>query len=227
VFVTLDADVLVDAAFLPPLLERFESEGDTLFAVTALIEGYPPGSPPENPEATGVAWRYGMLRTEGNRREGRPSRVLYNCGCATAFDRRKYLELGGFDPLYFPLYFEDIDLSWRAWKRGWLCLHEGASVVYHDSGSALGRDVAVSALVCRNEFLFHWVNLDRRSLSRHLVFLAPRLFAALVRRDRSRVNGFREAVNRLGQVRASRKRAQRQALLDDRTALRAVNSQSP
>ena len=52
-------------------------------------------------------------------------------GGSAMFDRKKWLELGGFDQLFYPAYWEDIDLSSRAQKRGWQVLFDPQAVVYH------------------------------------------------------------------------------------------------
>ena len=41
------------------------------------------------------------------------SQTLFACGGAFMVDSKRYLELGGFDNLYHPLYYEEIDLSYR------------------------------------------------------------------------------------------------------------------
>lgn len=51
------------------------------------------------------------------------------------FDKKKWLSLGGFDPDYYPAYWEDIDLSYRARKRGWKVLFEPLSQVDHNHES--------------------------------------------------------------------------------------------
>ena len=52
-------------------------------------------------------------------------------GAAFAIRRTLFERLGGFDPCFF-LYFEDVDLSWRARLAGSCCLYVPGSVVYHD-----------------------------------------------------------------------------------------------
>jgi GT2 family glycosyltransferase len=48
-----------------------------------------------------------------------------------AFNREKFLKLGGYDRIYLPGRFEDVDLSLIAWKRGWLSYYEPNCKVYH------------------------------------------------------------------------------------------------
>lgn len=53
-------------------------------------------------------------------------------GGSGLFDKNKWMEIGGFDKLYYPAYWEDIDLSFQARKRGWKVLFEEKAVVDHN-----------------------------------------------------------------------------------------------
>lgn len=78
-----------------------------------------------------------------------------------AVDRNKFLEIGGFDRLYYPAYVEDVDLCFRAWCNGWRCIFEPASKVLHrEGGSWKGvKDSSLDAKLLRNSLLFQWLNL--------------------------------------------------------------------
>jgi N-acetylglucosaminyl-diphospho-decaprenol L-rhamnosyltransferase len=56
-------------------------------------------------------------------------------GGAMLARRERLLELGGFDETMF-LDFEDIDLCWRAWSRGWSSIHVPDATVRHRVGTA-------------------------------------------------------------------------------------------
>jgi GT2 family glycosyltransferase len=43
--------------------------------------------------------------------------IPFACGGAMLVDRRRFLELGGFDPTFFAL-VEDVDFGWRSWLAG-------------------------------------------------------------------------------------------------------------
>jgi GT2 family glycosyltransferase len=224
VFVSLDNDVLVDLNFLPPLLDHFTRRED-VFAVSSWIKGFPPDSCEDPGAATSVEWRRGMLRGRSTQPTEGSMPVFYNCGCATAFDRRKFLMLGGFDALFFPLYYEDTDLSWRAWKRGWLCLYEPKSIVYHEGGGALGRSQAVTTLVLRNEFLFHWKNVsDPRLVASHVASTVPRLLAAAARRDTARLKGFAGALPYLPRALRRRRLSREHRRITDNEAIKRINA---
>ena len=101
--------------------------------------------------------------------------VFWAGGGACAIDRKKFLEIGGFDSLYHPFYVEDVDLSYQAWKRGWSSLFAPASRVLHKHRATTARkfgDLFVNNTTRRNHFLFVWKNLtDTGMLIEHLVQL--------------------------------------------------------
>ncbi|MBI2686929.1 MAG: glycosyltransferase [Acidobacteria bacterium] len=45
--------------------------------------------------------------------------VLYGSGGCTLYDTSKLRALGGIGEQYTPAYVEDLDIGWRAWRRGW------------------------------------------------------------------------------------------------------------
>jgi GT2 family glycosyltransferase len=225
VFVPIDNDVAPEEGFLPPLLEHFARRRD-VFAVTSHIRnGSPERSAADQHEATEVVWTRGMLRRGPPLPPQETAATFYNCGCATAIDREKFLALGGYSDLYLPLYYDDVDLSWRAWKRGWTCLYEPRSVVHHLGGSTVGRSDEVRALIYRNEFLFHWANLTTPAyVATHLALLGPRLLGAAVKRDRARVRGFVEACERVPLALALRRSLNGRMLYGDREVVRRLRA---
>ena len=79
-----------------------------------------------------------------------------------ALNRQKLQELGGFEPLMSPFYWEDVELSYRAWKRGWMIHYEPKSVVYLDATSdprESTRGWKLDRMNTRNRFIFLWKNL--------------------------------------------------------------------
>lgn len=56
-------------------------------------------------------------------------------GAAMLVRRSMFEELGGFDETFF-MEWEDLDLCWRAWLRGWRTLYVPGAVVRHRVGAA-------------------------------------------------------------------------------------------
>jgi GT2 family glycosyltransferase len=56
-------------------------------------------------------------------------------GAAMLVRRERMLALGGFDETFF-MEWEDLDLCWRAWLRGWATVYVPDSVVRHRVGAA-------------------------------------------------------------------------------------------
>lgn len=103
-------------------------------------------------------------------------------GTAVVFRRDRFLDLGGFDPLYF-MYMEDTDLSLRARQR-WHLLHVPAAVFHHGRPARRwaelprARQWTVSAM----SFTYRW----RRTRRGAIVVLSWKRTSALIRLARQR-----------------------------------------
>jgi GT2 family glycosyltransferase len=108
-------------------------------------------------------------------------------GGYSAFDRKKLLELKGFCELLSPFYWEDAEICYRAWKRGWKIYYEPSSVVYHRSSATIGKKVPakeVQIIAERNRLLMHWINLHNPFwLVSHIFWIFLKLLQALLRLD--------------------------------------------
>jgi GT2 family glycosyltransferase len=93
-------------------------------------------------------------------------------GCA-AYDREKLVALGGFDELYWPYFWEDKDVSYAAWKRGYRVLVEPRSIMYHRHHGTIQSNSKNQVVDMRNGHLFFWKNItDPALIVRHLASLA-------------------------------------------------------
>jgi N-acetylglucosaminyl-diphospho-decaprenol L-rhamnosyltransferase len=114
--------------------------------------------------------------------------VAFAVGGTMLFRRQDFRALGGFDPLFEPFYWEDVDLSWRAWRAGMTVVYQPASVVEHHHRGTIsvhGKPAWIRAAIERNRLLFQWKHLDGPALAEHLAALYRMLFDAYVadRRD--------------------------------------------
>ncbi len=227
VVVLLNSDMRVEPGFLQPLLEGFTDP--QVFAVSCQIFF----SDPENlRQETGLTegwWQQGGLRV-GHRIEPEIT-DLYPCfyggGGSCAFDRAKFLELGGFDPLYEPFYLEDTDLGYMAWKRGWKVLYQPRSVVYHEHRGTIGKKFSqayIQGVLRKNFVLFAWKNVHSwRMLASHFFFTwaaATLNWVAGDAPDRPSYVGILRAFGSLGRALGARARARGLAAISDREAFR-------
>ena len=162
IVVLLNSDMRVAEDFLAPLLEGFTDP--QVFAVSCQIFFSDPQKRREETGLTQGWWAHGMLRVRHREDEkvDRPFPCFYGGGGSCAFDRRKFLELGGFDGLLRPFYLEDTDLGYRAWKRGWKILYQPASHVWHEHRGTIGKTFRreyIDNVIRRNFVLFAWKNI--------------------------------------------------------------------
>ncbi len=124
-----------------------------------------------------VVWERGLFH---HFRDDSPSLSapisLWASGGQGVFDREKWLNLGGMDSLYKPFYWEDTDLGYNAWKRGWRILWAKDCHCIHDhQKSVIAKSFdqkEISLIAQRNQFLFVWKNIsDVTLLLSHLLYL--------------------------------------------------------
>ncbi len=84
---------------------------------------------------------FGWSRYHGqpdNSTEQEPYEIFAPCAGAALYKRKMLDEIGLFDEGYF-IYYEDMDLAWRAQLRGWHCLYVPKAKVYHAQSATTGR----------------------------------------------------------------------------------------
>ncbi len=227
IVVLLNSDMRVERDFLAPLLAGFQDEHT--FAVACQIFFSDPGKVREETGLTEAWWQQGALRVrhrmEPEIRELFP--CFYGGGGSCAFDRRKFLELGGFDELLKPFYLEDTDLGYLAWKRGWKVLYQPASIVYHEHRGTIGKrfsDAYIQGVLKKNFLLFTWKNIHEwRRLTAHFWFTWANAMLSWLFGDspeRANFSGIARAASQLPRAMSSRIRARRLAAMTDAEAFR-------
>ncbi len=222
IVVLLNSDMRVDPGFLQPLLDGFTDEH--VFSIACQIFFSDPAKLREETGLTQGWWEDGTLRVRHRADAG--IHQLYPCfyggGGSTAYDRRKFLELGGFDELLAPFYLEDTDLGFMAWKRDWKVLYQPASVVYHEHRGTIGKrfnDAQIQAVLKKNFVLFAWKNIHEwpRLLSHFAATLGGVWFSALFGDERGRANGagLLRATGQIAGALRSRYRARSLAVVSD------------
>lgn len=135
-------------------------------------------------------------------------------GGSAIYRRELWVELGGMDEkLLSPFYWEDIDLSYRAWKRGYSVIWEPKAVVVHHHESTIAQlpSKFTQRVKERNQLLFIWKNLTSRNLfKKHVSGLWERAF-----RHPGYFLIILLALSRLGQVLKKRQKERRESEISD------------
>lgn len=181
--ILLNNDLHVDIDFIEPLVRHF-SDPD-VFAVNSKSFDWDGTEITSGPVEFQChrGWYFWRFKKD----QQLLSYTFFASGGHSAFDRLKFVELGGFDRLFYPAYGEDVDLSFRAWCKGWKCLYEPESIVYHAERSSWEsvKDSNAADLVLRAQFLFHWRNLRIFSFyPTHLAYLLRTYCASAIGRHR-------------------------------------------
>ncbi len=144
-------------------------------------------------------------------------------GGTAIFRKKIFTELGMLDNLFNPFYWEDIDLSYRAWKAGYTVLFDPNIVVEHHHESTIGKyfdKSKVLKVAFRNQLIFQWKNLtDRDMLTSHFVNLVRLFLISLLKWDNIFLSGFFNALMRLPMILQSRKKALKLFVRGDREIL--------
>jgi len=87
-------------------------------------------------DRAGVAWNRGWGEPATQHTQ---AREVFGPSAAAALYRRSMLDqIGLLDDDFF-IYYEDVDLAWRAQWAGWRCLYVPAAVVHHIHSATTGR----------------------------------------------------------------------------------------
>ena len=225
IVVVLNNDMRVEPDCFQRLLEGFTDPG--VFAVSAQVFFLDQGKRREETGLTEGRFEKGFFQL-GHLVEDVSTLypTFYAGGGSTAYDRAKFLELGGFDSLFHPFYVEDADLSYNAWKRGWKVLYQPAAVVYHEHRGTIGRHFSatrIDAILKKNHILMVWKNVHRWSwLAQHFCCLyAGLVFSVFARPGPTRptLAGYGGALRFWGRVLERRWQARCLSTIGDGEAL--------
>lgn len=131
-------------------------------------------------------------------------------GGSMLFDKKKYDKINGFDILYSPFYWEDIDLSYRAWKTGYTIYFDSQVTVEHHHESTISTYFTKSQIhiiAYRNQLITIWKNIsDGKMIAEHLLYLTKNLILSPFRDKGEFMKGFWMALLLLPQILKKRNR---------------------
>jgi GT2 family glycosyltransferase len=152
--------------------------------------------------------------------------IFFGSGGASFYDKRKLIQLGGFDVIYHPFYVEDMDLSYRAWKSGWKCLFESSATVYHETSStilSIHKKRKIKFIGDRNRTLFLWLNIsDPFLIARYFLFLPFSLLYDIVAIRKYKFVGFFWALKYLPRIPRLRRQRLKNFRVSDREVMKQI-----
>lgn len=183
ILLLFNTDVYPDKDFLSSLLTHFKD--DNVFAVGCMDKSIEGKNVVLRGRGTGTWERGFLIHKKG---EVDKNDTLWVSGGSGAFRKSIWEKMGGFNPLYNPFYWEDVDLSYRAQKAGYKVFFEPKSIVWHEheKGSIKRKYTSsdVKRLAYRNQFIFVWTNVtDLDLVAKHILWFPYHLIKAFINRD--------------------------------------------
>jgi GT2 family glycosyltransferase len=228
--ILLNSDVRLVSDIVTPLIDDLRNHPD-LFAVGFLsFNG-------KNEKFEGrkiIVPKTGLFKVRNNfsneYREGVLYETLYACGGHMLVSREKFLCLNGFSQVYEPFYWEDVDLSYRAAKRGWGVFFDPRCRVVHLHGASIRTkhyERVIEVVQTRNKMLFFWKNISSPLLwFRHVSGMTVRLFFSWIAGDFIFYSSLWRALLRVPQVLRERSAEKKEWRKKDRDLFRAGQSET-
>jgi O-antigen biosynthesis protein len=158
-------------------------------------------------------------------RFSKPHWVTFFCGACFLCKKAIFTTLGGFDTLYTPYAWEDLDLAYRAWKRGYKIVYEPRSVAYHKREATTRSSFSnlfFISLMWKNRFIFTWKNITSgRMIMNHLAWLPFKMVKFLCNGRWRYVVGFLRALPYVPAILIKRTQEKRYATLSDEEVLQS------
>lgn len=180
IVILLNNDVVPQKDFLKPLIKHFRDK--IVFSVGCKEVQLKDGKKIISGRTEGKFSRGFLMHWRP--KDQKSQDALWTFGGSMAVNRKKYLKLGSMDELYSPAYWEDIDLCWRARKKGWKILFEKDALVYHNhetTNISVFGEKRMKVYAYRNQILFVWKNIRGRQLLEHFLWLPYHLIFTTIR----------------------------------------------
>jgi GT2 family glycosyltransferase len=199
----LNNDVKCKKNFLEPVLRDFDDKN--VFGVSLHEAGFGP--------SRGL-FEKGFIvhRPQKEFENARPT--FWVSGGSGVFRRDLWLKVGWLDDeLFSPFYWEDVDISYRALKRGFKLLWEPMALVSHQHEQTtknINKKLRLQ-IQEKNQLLFIWKNLTSTNLiGRHIAGLTKRMFT-----HPGYIFVFLSAASKIRKVIKARKKEKKEAIVAD------------
>lgn len=172
IIILLNSDVSPEKDFIQPLITHFSDE--KVFAVGCLEKSIQNGKEILSGKSIGY-FKKGLVWHDRSPDQLTAGQTFWVAGGSGAFRKSIWEKLKGFDIAFQPFYWEDIDLSYRARKKGYKILFEPKSIVVHNHESTIGKMYSgkdIQNISTRNQLLFFRKNIKNPLLwIQHLIWL--------------------------------------------------------
>lgn len=200
----INSDVQIKSDIIGPLIQDIRKDPD-LFAVS-FYSFSKSGNCFEGRKF--FTSKMGLYKTRNDFSHKYADGVLYDSFYATGghclLSREKFFKLGGFSPVFEPYYWEDVDLSYRALKRGWNVYFDPRCKVVHDHSSSIRASNCIrkiQIIQTRNKLIFFWKNISSPLLwIIHLSGLIFRLLTSWISGDYIFYVAFFKALVKIPQI---------------------------
>ena len=166
---SLNNDVRPTKNFLEKALNLFSD--NRVFAVSLHEKGE---GPPQG------KFEHGFVEFTRGQESNEIQNTFWVSGGSGLFRKNVWDKLGGFAKMFTPGYWEDLDICFRAVKRGYSLLWAPEALVYHQHESTSKRlsKSYIDLIKERNQLLMIWKNVTSvRLINSHLFGLLRRLFS--------------------------------------------------
>jgi O-antigen biosynthesis protein len=209
----LNQDVSPSKNFLEDVLKHFSDE--KIFAVTLHEKGNGPGI---------GKYENGFIALKPGRESDAKSVSFWASGGSGVFKRNIWMKLGGMDEkLLSPFYWEDLDLAYRAQKRGYKVVWEPNSYVEHNHESTINltnfKRRRLNLIKERNQLLVVWKNITSQPMFRKHI---RGVFARLVKHP-GYARVIFAALLKFGTVTKLRRKEKKESTVSDETIFSRFN----
>lgn len=123
-------------------------------------------------------WQDGFVEHKPGPKRKAATSTLWVSGGSGAFRKSTWEKIGGFDTIFSPFYWEDLDLSYRALKRGFELIWEPKARVLHQHEAIISKNFPknyIDLVGQRNQLFFIWKNITSPAMTKqHIKSLIAR-----------------------------------------------------
>lgn len=151
---------------------------------------------------------------------------FFASGANLLADRKKLLELGGFNELFSPYYGEDLDLGITAWRAGYKIYFEPKAVCRHLTSSTIKKEPSekVKIIAKRNKFILHYLHFEGLDLIIYLSKLIAYFCLKCLILDRCFIRAFVLFVGSLKEIKQVKKSLQKHRKKNIRNVVKEIKN---